>query len=253
MEMKSSGSLLEICEALKAKHWVDLTHAFAPGIPHWHGLPDERRQTLYYYDEGIGTMGSYGIWVQEFSHVGQWGTHADAPAHFVKGKRTLDQIDLKEMLLPLVVLDIHDKAVKNPDYSVAMEDVKGWEARHGPIPEGCFVALRTDWCKRWPDVKAMLNSDSAGDHFPGWSMPVLKYLFEERKVTAAGHETLDNASGTCDPDMALERYILAADHYQVELLCNLDQVPEYGALIVAAIPKPKRGTGFPARAFAILP
>jgi kynurenine formamidase len=171
----------------------------------------------------------------------------------VRGTRTLDQIDVKEMVLPLVVIDIHDKAAKKADYAVAIEDVRAWESKHGKVPEDCFVALRTDWSKRWPDPRAMLNQDSTGEHFPGWSMPVLKYLFEERKITACGHETSDNAPGIIDPDMAMERYVLGTNHYQIELLANLDQVPEHGALIVAAFPKPKNGTGFPARAFAILP
>jgi hypothetical protein len=34
---------------------------------------------------------------------------------------------------------------------------------------------------------------------------------------------------------------------------NLDQVPEAGALVVVSFPKPKGGSGFPARVFAILP
>jgi len=33
----------------------------------------------------------------------------------------------------------------------------------------------------------------------------------------------------------------------------LDEVPETGALAVVAFPKPKDGSGFPARVFAILP
>lgn len=247
-----SSSLLDVYELLKTKRWVDLTHSFAPGIPHWHGFPDEERETLYYYDEGVGSVGS-GIWIQRYSHVGQWGTHADAPAHFVRGTRTLDQIGVKEMVLPLVVIDIHEKAAKKADYAVAMDDIRVWESKHGKVPEGCFVALRTDWSKRWPDPHAMLNQDSIGEHFPGWSMPVLKYLFEERKITACGHETSDNAPGVLDPDMAMERYVLSTNHYQIELLASLDKVPEFGALIVAAFPKPKNGSGFPARVFAILP
>jgi len=46
---------------------------------------------------------------------------------------------------------------------------------------------------------------------------------------------------------------LKQNHYQIELLANLDQVPEAGALVVAAFPKPKGGSGFPARVFSILP
>jgi kynurenine formamidase len=254
MSSKSNLSLLEVYDYLKGKRWVDLTHSFAPGIPHWYGFPDEQRETLYYYDENVGTIGSYGIFIQRYSHVGQWGTHVDPPAHFVRGKRFLDRIDVKEMVLPLAVLDVHEKVAKNTDYAISMEDVKAWEARHGKIPAGCFVALRTDWYKHWPDAKAMENEDSSGlGHFPGWSMPVLKYLYEERKIAASGHETTDNAPNSTDMNMDMERYVLGTDHYQIELLANLDQVPEWGALIVATFPKPKNGTGFPARVFAILP
>jgi hypothetical protein len=38
-----------------------------------------------------------------------------------------------------------------------------------------------------------------------------------------------------------------------ELLTNLDQVPEAGAIAVVSFPKPKGGSGFPARVFAVLP
>ncbi|RVB20106.1 cyclase family protein, partial [Mesorhizobium sp. M7A.F.Ca.CA.002.10.1.1] len=49
----------------------------------------------------------------------------------------------------------------------------------------------------------------------------------------------------------LEYYVLSRDCWQIELLANLDKVPEAGALIMASWPKPKAGSGFPARAVAI--
>ena len=248
-------SLGDVLEILKAKRFVDLTHAFEPGIPHWPGFPDEKRETLYGYDAGEGKLGK-GFYAQQFTHVGQWGTHCDPPAHFVRGKRTIDEIDVKEMLLPLVVIDLHEKAARDPDCVISMDDVRHWEKRHGRVPVGAFVAMRTDWSKRWPDARAMRNADPQGvAHYPGWSLPVLKYLYEERKITASGHETTDTDPGlaTSKDDYSLETYILGTDHYQIELLAHLDQVPESGALVVAAFPKPKGGSGFPARVFAILP
>ncbi|MEE9213104.1 MAG: cyclase family protein [Phycisphaeraceae bacterium] len=246
---------LHMYEYLKQKQCVDLTHAFEPGIPHWPGFPDSARKTLYSHDPGEGTLG-HGFWAQQFTHVGQWGTHCDPPAHFVKGLRTIDQIDVKEMVLPLVVLDVHDKARHNPDYTITMGDVHRWESKHGPIPAGAFVAMRTDWSTRWPDAEAMRNEDDSGvAHYPGWSLDVLKYLYEQRRITASGHETTDTDPGVAISrgDYSLEAYVLATDHYQIELLANLNQVPEYGALVIVAFPKPKDGSGFPARVFAILP
>ena len=248
-------TLTDAWQVISTKRFVDLTHAFSPGIPHWKGFPDEKREILYGYEPGVGTLGS-GFYAQSFTHVGQWGTHVDPPAHFVPGMRTVDQISVKEMIMPLVVIDVHEKAARNPDYTITMEDIKDWEKRHGPVPEGAFVAMRTDWCRRWPDMEAMQNKDAAGiAHYPGWSLEVLKYLYEDRKITASGHETTDTDPGiaTSKDDYSLETYILKQNHYQIELLANLDEAPEAGALVVAAFPKPKDGSGFPARVFAILP
>ncbi len=243
-------SLADAYKVIASKRFVDLTHDFSPNIPHWKGFTPERVTTLYTYDKA-------GFLVQLFTHVGQWGTHIDAPAHFAKGGRTVDEITPKEMFLPLVVLDVHDKVANNPDYVVSIADVKDWEARHGSIPAHAFVAMRTDWSKRWRSGDAaMANKDAKGiSHYPGWSMPVLKYLYERRHITASGHETTDTDPGlaTSHDDYSLEAWILKHDHYQIELLTNLDKVPEAGALAIVTFPKPKGGSGFPARVIAILP
>jgi len=248
-------TLADAWRIIRTRQFVDLTHAFAPGIPHWKGFPGEQRETLFWYDPGVGTLG-HGFWAQRYSIVGQWGTHVDPPAHFIKGLRTVDQIPPREMIMPLVVIDVHQKVASNPDYTLTMQDVRDWEGRHGPIPEGAFVAMRTDWSRRWPDAQAMQNLDAKGvAHYPGWSRAVLQYLYEQCKITASGHETTDTDPGvaTSRGDYSLERYILSTNHYQIELLANLDKVPEAGALIVVSFPKPAEGSGFPARAFAILP
>jgi kynurenine formamidase len=251
----SEPSLWSIQKILISKRFVDLTHAFEPGIPHWPGFPNEKREALYWSDKGRGANGD-GFFVENFTHVGQWGTHIDAPAHFARRLRTVDQISLKEMILPVVVIDVHAEVAKNPDYTLSLERIKKWEIEHGAIPPGAFVALRTDWSKRWPDNAAMQNKDENGvAHYPGWSLPALKYLYEECQITASGHETANTDPGIAasNDDYSLERYILGTNHYQIELLTNLDQVPEAGALVVVSFPKPKGGSGYPARVFAILP
>ncbi|MFN8584506.1 MAG: cyclase family protein [Dehalococcoidia bacterium] len=245
-------------QQLQGHEFVDLTHAFGPGIPHWPGFPEERRELLYWYDDqppGPGALGT-GFFAEQFTHVGQWGTHVDPPAHFVEGLRTVDQIPLQEMILPLVVIDVTRQVEANADYTLRMDDVRAWESRHGKVPKGAFVAMRTGWSSRWPDPVAMANRDASGvAHYPGWSREVLTYLYEERGITASGHETTDTDPGlaTSRDDYSLEAYILGLNHYQIELLANLDAVPESGALVVVSFPKPAGGSGFPARVFAILP
>jgi kynurenine formamidase len=242
-------SLTDALAVIKSHRFVDLTHAFAPGIPHWKGAPNERVTTLY-------TVAKDGFQINEYCHIGQWGTHVDPPAHFHTGLHTVDQIDPQDMLMPLVVIDVHDKVAKNPDYVLSLEDVSAWEKRHGVIPKGAFVAMRTDWSKRWPDDAALANRDAAGVfHYPGWSKEVLALLYEKRGITASGHETTDTDPGlaTTKDDYSLESYILGLNHYQIELLANLDQVPESGGLVWVSFPKVEHGSGFPARVIAIVP
>jgi kynurenine formamidase len=241
--------LMNAYATLASKHFIDLTHSFGVTTPHWKGFGEMKRRTLY-------TIRKDGFHVEEFCHVGQWGTHVDPPAHFHDGLKTVDQIDLKDMLLPLVVLDVHEKVAKNPDYVLSLDDVRGWESRHGRIPEHAFVAMRTDWAKRWPNDASMQNKDEKGvAHYPGWSMAVLKLLYEDRHIAASGHETTDTDPGvaTTKDDYSLESYVLGTNHYQIEMLANLDQVPEYGALVMVSFPKPESGSGFPARVIAISP
>jgi kynurenine formamidase len=245
----SNGQLMEAYRVIASHDFVDLTHTFAPGIAHWPGFPNESVRTLFTYKKD-------GFYAQIFCHVGQWGTHVDPPAHFAPGGKTVDQIDPKQMFLPLVVLDVHGKVARNPDYVLSMDDVRSWEAAHGTIPAGSFVAMRTDWSKRWPSETAMENKDSKGvAHYPGWSLSVLRYLYLGRHVVATGHETTDTDPGTAAShgDYSLESWILHHGHYQIELLTNLDRVPEAGSLVIVTFPKPRAGSGFPARLIAIVP
>ena len=50
-------TLANALAVIKSKQFADLTHSFEPGIPHWPGFPDEKRETAYWYDAGKGAMG----------------------------------------------------------------------------------------------------------------------------------------------------------------------------------------------------
>jgi kynurenine formamidase len=56
---------------------------------------------------------------------------------------------------------------------------------------------------------------------------------------------------TSRQDFSLETYVLAQNRWQIELMANLEGLPEVGAALIASWPKPFRGSGFPARVFAI--
>ncbi|MEM8964230.1 MAG: cyclase family protein [Acidobacteriota bacterium] len=254
-ETAGHASLWPLLDKLHDHKFVDLTHAYDSNIPHWKGFPKEERTVLYHYDEGVGTLGS-GFLAHMYCHVGQWGTHVDPPAHFSRGKRFQDELLVQEMILPLVVIDVVEKVENNPDYELQIADILAWEEQYGRVPSGAFVAMKTNWSERWPSQEAMQNIDADGvAHYPGWSVESLRFLFEERDITANGHEPTDTDPGirTTVGDYSAEMYVLDSDHFQIELLASLEDVPAYGAIAVVTFPKPKEGSGSPARVFAIVP
>ena len=203
---RAQSDLARVYRIIASKQLVDLTHSFSPTTPVWSGFgqakfsPAADPQSKEPY-----TIPKDGFRATYYEMVGQYGTHVDPPAHFAENGITMDLIPLKQMILPLIVLD------------------------------------NTDWdnperFKRTP--------------FPAWAFETIKFVYEQRGVTATGHESLDT---DITDKMDSETYLLQKGHYQIEVMANLDKVPATGALIVVTWPKVKDGLGFPARAFAILP
>jgi kynurenine formamidase len=232
---------------IAAKQFVDLTHVFGPETPVWAGFGHAKFSAAA--DPKTGE--AYTIAKDEFratyyQMVGQYGTHVDPPAHFAETGITMDKIPLKEMILRLVVLDDTPYLAKDPNHAFSVADLKAWERQHGRVPKGAFAALRTDMYKDWDKDPERFKRQP----FPAWAFETIKYLYEQRGVTATGHESMD--TDTTDK-MDSETYILQHGHYQIEVMANLDKVPPTGALVVVTWPKVENGLGFPARAFAVLP
>ena len=162
-----SNELLQALQLLKSKQWVDLTHTFGPNSPHFLCL---RTLNLKHYS--LMRM----VFCPTIYVPGQYGTHIDPPIHFVRDTRYLEELELKELVLPLVVIDKSQEAASNHDFSLSVEDIRDFEAQHGEIEAGTFVALRTDWSKRWPDKEAFSNKDAEGhNHIPGWGLEALQF------------------------------------------------------------------------------
>jgi kynurenine formamidase len=241
------SSLAQAWDVISSKQFVDLTHTFSPTTPVWSGFGPAN--FVLSADPGTGrpyTIEKDGYHALQYTMVGQYGTHIDPPAHFDANGKTLDELPVKEMILPLVVFDITPKLPGDPNHVLTIEDILAWEQVHGRVPAGSFAALRTDMYKDWDANPERIKREK----FPAWSLEAIKYLYEKRGIVANGHESMDTDT---TPDMKSETWLLRHDHWQIEIMANLDKVPATGALIVVAWPKPKGGLGFPVRAFAILP
>ena len=244
---EKASSLTDALRIIQGKEFVDLTHSFSPTTPVWKGFgqatlsaASDPKTHLPYTIEKDGFRSIF------YSMVGQYGTHVDPPAHFSSDGMTMDRIPLKDMILPLVVFDMTPMIVKDANHALSVDDIRDWEEINGQVPAGSFAALRTDMYKDWDDNPERFKRFP----FPAWSLAAIKFLYDERKVTATGHEALDT---DITDSMDSETWLLKQGHFQIEAMANLDKVPATGAVIVVTWPKVENGFGFPARAFAILP
>ena len=225
---------------------LDLSYAISDKLVPWPG--DEK----FFEAKVNATVEKNGYFTRSFWMLEHYGTHLDAPAHFPPGKATVDQIAARQLMGPAVVLDVHAEGAKDADFQLPAASVEEWEKRHGRIPQGAIVLLRTGWASRWPDAQRYRNQDAQGRmHFPGFSAGAAKVLIE-RKVSGLGCDTMSIDYGA-SADFAVHHLALGAGLYHLENLADLSEVPESGAFLIAAPIKLEGGSGGPVRVFALLP
>jgi kynurenine formamidase len=225
---------------------LDLSYAISDKLVPWPG--DEK----FFEAKVNATIEKNGYFTRSFWMLEHYGTHLDAPAHFSPGKATVDQIPAKRLMGAAVVLDARAEGTKDADFQLPVASVEEWEKRHGRIPEGAIVLLRTGWASRWPDARRYRNQDAQGKmHFPGFSVGAAKLLIE-RKVSGLGCDTLSIDYGASE-DFAVHHVALGAGLYHVENLADLSELPESGAFLIVAPIKLEGGSGGPVRVFALLP
>ena len=226
---------------------VDLTHAFSAQVPTFE--PSDKSP---FQAKTLATVAKEGYFLREFCMPEHFGTHLDAPAHFVGGLWTVDQIPPERLVSPLVVIDAIAEAKANADYQIAVEDIAKWEHLHGEIPPNAVVIANTGWDSRWNSAGAYRNADAKGvKHFPGYSREAAKFLVEGRKVNGLGIDTLSIDYGP-STDFPVHQYTMAHSIYHLENVANLDRVPASGALVVAAPIKLEGGSGGPVRILALV-
>jgi kynurenine formamidase len=223
---------------------LDLTHQLHDEMAYWPGGVPFKKTLLVDYRQGY--------LLHKFEMGENTGTHVDAPAHFVQGGKTIDQLALPELIVPAVVIDVRDKAQADPGYQLSARDVEAWEAKHGKIPAGSLVILNTGWHKRFNEPKRYINMDADKVmRFPGFGPDSAKLLVE-RNVAGIGIDTLSIDFGA-SKDFQAHRIVLGANKYQIENLANLDALPPTGATVFVGVLPVRGGSQAQARIVAFLP
>jgi kynurenine formamidase len=230
----------------RRRHTQDLTHTFRAGFPIY-GTPPTFHPPSRRTVVNIVPDGFYG---QEWTFWEHSATHMDAPGHFIAGGRFTPEITLRELTLPLFVVDIRRKAASNPDAAVSVDDIRRAERKHGRVPKGALVAMDSGWDRRAGSAAEFRNPDSSGVlHFPGFSGEATEWLIDHRRIGALGVDTLSLDPGnstTFDTHITL----LASDRYGLEGLANLGKVKPNGARASVGVIPWEQGSGGPARVWA---
>ncbi len=244
------AAFAEVVNLRKARV-VDLTHAFDDRTLYWPTSPSAfELKTLF---RGKTDRGFF-YESKTFSTPEHGGTHLDAPAHFSEEGESADQVPVRRLIAPAVVLDISEKAAKDPDYRLTVSDVRSWETAHGAISRGAIVLLRTGWSARWPDRKRYFGDDTPNDashlHFPSYGEEAADLLVK-LGVAALGVDTASIDHGPSQ-DFPVHRIAAAAQVPGLENLTGLGELPETGAWLVALPMKIGGGSGGPVRVVALV-
>jgi kynurenine formamidase len=222
----------------------DLTHALSPAMPVFPGAPRFQRETVATHEAD----GYYGNILTYWEHI---GTHMDAPIHFAPDGLSVEQIPPESLVVPAVVIDISQRAAREPATTVTADDIRAWERRHGVLPTGAAVLMHSGWAARIGSEAAYQNKDSSGVmHFPGFSEEAIRFLLAERSISGVGVDTLSLDHGP-STTFAAHLAILSSNRWGLENLASLSEIPPKGATLFVGAPNVAAGSGGPARVLAV--
>ncbi len=224
---------------------IDMTHTLSPEFPTFFGVPGISSEQKFNFKE-------HGFNLLNLSLNEHTATHIDAPLHFSADGKSVDEIPVSDLVVPLAVINIKEKAAASADAQVTPDDLKAWISKNGPLPERCCVAMNSGWSAHSGDAAKYVGND--GDnvkHFPGFHIETTKMLLEESSAVAIASDTLSLDYGKSSK-FSTHYAWLPTGRYGIENIAGLDAVPENGATLVVGAPKHKGGTGGPARIFAMI-
>ena len=186
------------------------------------------------------------------------GTHFDAPVHWITGRdlpdNTTETISLSRCVGPACVLDCTAEVTADADFLLTPEWIDRWESEHGRIPSGSWVLMRSDWSTR-VGAAAILNVTEDGPHSPGFRKDATELLAHDRDVLGVGVETIGTDAGQAggfDPPFPNHSIMHGAGKLGLASLCNLDQLPATGSIVMGAPLKIVEGSGSPLRVVALV-
>jgi len=230
--------------AAQPRRVVDLTYELHHDFPTYLGNPGfTAEQTFNFADNGFNM---FNLAIGEHT-----GTHIDAPLHFSADKQSVAEIPVENLVAPLAVVDIREKAETDDEAQLTPDDLRAWMDANGDLPERCCVAMLSGW-EQHVETAKFRNADEDGtQHYPGFHPEAAAMLLEEADCIGIAVDTLSldiGSSATFDVHYAW----LPTNRWGLENLKSLDQLPAKGATIMVGAPKHRGGSGGPSRVVALV-
>lgn len=191
-------------------------------------------------------------WIGFFEHG---GTHLDAPSHFAQGRPRLHAVPAEQLIAPGVMINVAEKAKKNWDYAMTIQDIEEWEKKNGAIPKGAIVMMNSGWHLKYPDRKAFYGTETPDDmsthRHPGLHPDAANWLMTNRQIVGFGTDSSSCDIGQTNGVYPTHVALLSQDVLVFEMVANLDRMPATGSTIFVGALRIRDASGGPCRILAI--
>lgn len=206
-------------------------------IVHGHGRLNTTVQfeTTYRYED-VGWQGSS---MSMFCH---YGTHVDAPIHFIRDGDTMEKVPLEKLMGAASVIELDDHGENTGIAADTLED----RGRH--VEAGDIVILRTGWSDlHWGGddfwTKGPYLTPEGADWLVERRASAIVYDFSEEYVV--------REPGFRGEDCVVHHKLLGNDIYNIEYVHNLGEIRQPRVTLLALPLKLVGMDGAPARVVAI--
>ncbi len=181
---------------------VDLTHLISPNMPVYPGT----EQPVFTTGCSIDEIGFLEKKITLYSHT---GTHIDAPAHLLKGHKTLDMLAIDHFYGPALMLTFDNLSAK----TIGVKDLEPYQDR---IKEIDFLLLYTGWSQYW-------GSDKYFTNYPVLSVEAAHWL-SNFGLKGLGLDTI-SADTADSQEYLIHKALLQKDTIIIENLTHLADLP----------------------------
>ncbi len=169
------------------------------------------------------------------------GTYLETPAHLLKGAKTVDELELKELFLPAGVI----KLTKQPGSRITKNDILKSGVK---IKKGDCLVVFTGWYKMWNKKNFVLDC-------PYFDSECMDYIVSKKiKVLASDTPCYDNIRDPVDSKKLPQlRKLYLSGAMALAPIVNGDRAKQGRAKIIILPLKVKEFSASPARAVLIYP